>query len=383
MDELSDESQEKLEKIAQEIENKTGLKTDITLGSSPQPLLIQIPSINGQESLGWMEQPWIKTGVSINIFNETKLGYTGIVLFLILVSIIYVLSTNYISFLTRKRELALLIALGWKVSRIRTVFFIESILMASLVSAITIPLLLYLTMVYSTATSISDIFLIIIFIFFIYILGALWPSFLISKIDPMQVIKQGEINTKVIRLGKINGVLNLVNNNILGRLMRSLISILAIGLPSALLILFVTVSSKLDGVLYASWLGEYVAMDVGLPHYLSIGISLGIAILTAGEFIWQNVLERKREIALFKSVGWKNWRIQSLVLIEGAIIGLLAGIFGMLIGMFLLLTMYTAIMNSVLLYTSVIILTMLVGVISALLPSIKASRTEPAQALKE
>jgi putative ABC transport system permease protein len=384
VDSLNEQSQLKLERIASEIRRKTGLRADITLGSSPQPLLIHIPDIKGQDSLGWMEQPWIKTGVSINIFQETKLGYTGIIFTLIVIAIIYVLSNNYISFLARKQEIALLMALGWKQSTIRKIFLVESLLLASLVSIITIPLLFYLSIKQSRTVSIDEIILIIVFIYLIYIIGAMWPSILISKISPMEVIKQGEINNKVNRFGKIRGMLGLVRKNLLGRFLRNLISILAIGLPSALLLLFIIVSSKLDGVLYTSWLGEYVAMEVGIPHYISIGISLFIAILTTGEVIWQNVLEREREIALFKAVGWKNWRVQCIVLLEGATIGLLAGIIGMLIGILLLSLMYTTtVINSVLQYTFVMLITVIIGMISALFPSIKASRIEPFQALKE
>ena len=85
---LGDDSQAKLKLVAKEIEQQTGLETDITLGSSPQPLLINIPKVRNHEAIGWIEQPWIKIGAAINIFKETKLGYTGIIICNILVAMI-------------------------------------------------------------------------------------------------------------------------------------------------------------------------------------------------------------------------------------------------------------------------------------------------------
>src|SRR5699024_254204 len=57
VEDLSEESQAKVEQVAEEIERETGLITDIILGSSPQPTLVHVPAINETEELGWVEQP--------------------------------------------------------------------------------------------------------------------------------------------------------------------------------------------------------------------------------------------------------------------------------------------------------------------------------------
>ncbi|MBD1224329.1 ABC transporter permease [Virgibacillus halodenitrificans] len=340
VNEISDTSQSKLEAIAAAIEKETGLITEITLGSSPQPLLIHVPSVENIPELGWIEQPWIKLGASINILKQANLGYTGIISCLIVVSIIYVFTTNLISYLSRRQEFAVLKAIGWKNSKLRSVLMLESLLIGGFVAIVTLIILLVLRSLHPEALSLLKVGLIMFFIFFIYFLGALYPTYLINNISPMQVMKQGEISATAARLGKTKGILGLVRNNIVGRWLRNSISILAIALPSALLILFVNISFQLNGVLYATWLGEYVSMEVGTPHYLSTGISLLIAVLTTAELIWQNVLERSREIALLKALGWKDSRIHSMVLIEGAFIGFISGILGSIFSIIVLYVMY-------------------------------------------
>ena len=47
---IGEESQKKIETVAKEIEDVTGLKTDITLGSSPQPTLIKVPGLDGAKT---------------------------------------------------------------------------------------------------------------------------------------------------------------------------------------------------------------------------------------------------------------------------------------------------------------------------------------------
>ncbi|MBM7568116.1 hypothetical protein [Paenibacillus sacheonensis] len=119
VDEVSDANQAKLEEIAEAIRAQTGLAADIMLGSSPQPVLIQVPKSGSQTAIGWMEQQWIKLGIALTLVNEVKLGFSGMLLLVILIAVLYVLATNMVSFLVRKREFAIMLSIGWRVSRIR------------------------------------------------------------------------------------------------------------------------------------------------------------------------------------------------------------------------------------------------------------------------
>ncbi|WP_164214605.1 hypothetical protein [Virgibacillus sp. YIM 98842] len=53
-----------LEKVASNIENRTGLITEITLGSSPQLALTYVPGLNDENDIGWLQQPWVNIGSS-------------------------------------------------------------------------------------------------------------------------------------------------------------------------------------------------------------------------------------------------------------------------------------------------------------------------------
>src|SRR5699024_362984 len=79
VDTLNEESQELVVQIAAEIEDKTGLITDITLGSGIQPALVHVPAINDQEEIGWVQQLWMKLGSSISIYREASMGLTWLI----------------------------------------------------------------------------------------------------------------------------------------------------------------------------------------------------------------------------------------------------------------------------------------------------------------
>ncbi|MFJ7726732.1 ABC transporter permease [Neobacillus sp. NPDC097160] len=380
---LGEESQKRLQSVAKEIEQQTGHETDITLGSSLQPLLINIPKVRNHEALGWIEQPWIKIGAAIGIFKETKLGYSGIIICTILVAMIYVFSTSLVSFLTRKQEFAVLLAIGWKPRQLKNLLMMESLLIGVMVTAVTLLVQLGFSFKNSASLSISQALLITIFVLLIYIIGPIGPTRLINKINPSQVMRTGEISVLGKRALRTQGLLSMVFNTVIGRLNRNLVSIIAIALPMALLILFIFVSFRLKGVLYTSWLGQYVSMEVGTPHYIAVAISLIISILTTSEILWQNIKVRSNEISLLKALGWKNKHIRLMVLVEGAIIGFLGGVLGGLISLGFMYFMYGPIpFNEMWLPLITCLSPILVGIVAGWLPSRMAMKVEPIEGMK-
>lgn len=379
---LGEESQEKLEKVAREIESLTRLKTQITLGSSPQPLLTHIPEVQNSKSAGWIEQPWIKIGASINIFKETKLGYSGIVVCVLITAMIYVFSTNLVSFLARKRELSILLAIGWRPAIIRKMLWFEAVFLGGMVSLFALGASAVLKLYNQDSTKWDNLLLMVLAIFFIYILGAITPVMMSTKIKPYHVMREGEISSFKRRLVATGGIVSFTFNNLLGRWKRNALSIAAITLPTVLLIVFLFVSIRLNGILFSTWLGQYVSMEVGLPHYIAMGVSLFIAVITTAEIMWQNISERKSEISLLKALGWKNNSIKAMVLIEGALVGVFGGFFGTVIASLTLYFMYGIVPFAEWRILFAGFIPVVFGLLGAWLPSVIAVKIQPAMGMK-
>ena len=195
-------------------------------------------------------------------------------------------------------------------------------------------------------------------------------------------MKSGEVSHRTNRIVRAESVLGMSMNNLFTQWQRSLLSIIAIAVPTSLFIFFLFVTFRLKGVLYATWLGEFVALEVGTMHYVAMGVALLIAVLTTTEIMWQNVAERQSQIAVLKATGWKNTGIRLLVLLEGIISGLLAGLLGLGIALIIIYRMYGEVPVEEFTF---LILTLLIpiitGIFGAILPANKASRILPYQAI--
>ena len=379
---MNEESEVLLQNVAKEIEEKTGLITDITLGSSPQYALTHLPGLEGKEGLGWVQQPWIKLGSSISIFQEAKIGMSGVIASVILVAIVYVFASNIIMLFARKKEFAVLLSLGWRPSQLSKLLFLESSILGVLVALISWLILGAFLATGSIDTSLLRVFLIGVSGLAIYWLGSLIPIWLIKRIKPYESMKSGEVSHRTNRIVRAESVLGMSMNNLFTQWQRSLLSIIAIAVPTSLFIFFLFVTFRLKGVLYATWLGEFVALEVGTMHYVAMGVALLIAVLTTTEIMWQNVAERQSQIAVLKATGWQNNGIRLLVLLEGIISGLLAGILGLGIALIIIFRMYGEVPTGEFVFLfSTILIPIITGVVGALLPAEKAARILPYQAI--
>ncbi|MBE1556779.1 ABC transporter permease [Sporosarcina limicola] len=379
---LTEESQQLLEQVAQNIENETGLLTDITLGSSPQPTLTHVPAVTNQEELGWFQQPWVKIGSSMTIFKEAKIGLLGLIVSVIAVAIVYVWASGLVSLLARRKEFALLLAVGWRPNQLSRLLFLESSILGVFVAIISWMMLGFVYVSGEATLSPIRFLLTGLFGFMVYLLGAVIPALLVRTISPYETMRTGEISNTSKRLLKTRGLSSMAFNHFIGKWKRSLLSIIAISLPTSLLGLFLYITIRLKGVMYTTWLGQYVALEVGPVHYAAMIVTLLIAILTTAEIMWQNIAERQQEIALLKAVGWKNRNVRFLILTEGMFSGLFAAIIGLTLTFGMMWGLYRQFPTEELLFIlSTGIVPILIGLVGTIIPAERAVRISPNQGM--
>lgn len=382
VDELNEESEATLQAVAEDIEEKTGLLTDITLGSSPQMALTYLPGLREGEALGWVQQPWIRLGSSFTIFEETKMGMGGVIASVILVAILYVFTSNVIMLYARKKEFAVLLSLGWGPRQLSRLLLIEAFLLGGVVALISWSILGSFLLAGDTTTTGMRVMLIGCAGLSIYLCGALVPMVMIRQIKPYEALRSGA-TTRGLRFVRAEGVFGMAFNQLVTQWKRTLLTLLAIAVPTSLFMFFLFVSVRLQGVMFTSLLGEYVALEVGMMHYVAMGVSLLIAVLTTTEVMWQNINERRSEIAILKATGWRSSNVRGLVLVEGGLLGLFAGILGLMVTGGLVWNVYGSLpLTEVLFLTATLLVPILTGLVGAFLPAQMAVNVMPYQAMR-
>jgi len=123
-------------------------------------------------------------------------------------------------------------------------------------------------------------------------------------------------------------------------------------------------------------------------------LSLLIGGIGIANTMYTSVLERTREIGIMKAVGARNQDVLAIFLIESALLGLVGGIIGAAIGLGLAFGVAGLassalggidfkITFSVPLLLAAITFSLLIGVLSGIVPAIQASRLNPVEALRK
>jgi putative ABC transport system permease protein len=132
-----------------------------------------------------------------------------------------------------------------------------------------------------------------------------------------------------------------------------------------------------------------------LGHFkrFSVGISI-IVLLIGGLIVFTNMMasvnERKREIGIFRAIGFRKSHIIRIIFLEAAAVGLIGGVTGYLLGLgasHLLGPVITGIKGGGIavdpvLAVGVVFLSVTMGILSSIYPAIHASKMDPTAALR-
>lgn len=379
---ISKENQQKIEKVAKEIEKQTGLMTDIVYGASPQTVLVYVPKNGDTPALGWVEQVWMKLGTITTIFNEFTTGYTGVFYSILLVPLIYIIATYFIFYLTRKKEFALLLATGWKTSSLNKMIVLEAFMLGIIMTLTSWGIMGIVILQQEIDLSAIRFILIGLMALLISLTGTILPAITVSRITPYQAMQTGEITKRKTKIFSSKNVMTMATSSFISRIQRNLLSILSIAIPTMLLIYYLFISFRLEGILYTSWLGEYIAMEVGPIHYITIITALALSVLTTAQIMLQNVEERKSELAILKALGWRNSTIRKLILSEGFLTGLISAITGIILGFIMIANIYQQIpVKDISIYLATGLIPLFIGIVGTILPAEKAARQMPLKAI--
>jgi putative ABC transport system permease protein len=132
-----------------------------------------------------------------------------------------------------------------------------------------------------------------------------------------------------------------------------------------------------------------------LDHFKKFSVGISIIVLLIGSLIvftnmMASVNERKREIGIFRAIGFRKSHVIRIIFLEALIVGLISGIVGYLLGLGvsqIIGPMITGVKGGLFsvdpfLAMGAIFLSSLIGILSSAYPAIHASKMDPTTALR-
>lgn len=345
IDRYSPENVKKVEAVAAEIIKATGLHVDIVAGSSPQNVLVYIPgSPDGKvDPLGYVEEQWTTLGAAASIesgidsASVLMLGATG------LAGLLYLISQSLLSTLSRRRELALLQAVGWRRRDVGGLVVGEAAILGLLGGLAAVGLAFAIAAALGLAAPPEQAVAVGAVVFLLYLLASVGPAVWVVRQPVAELLQRGEVALPVggsqrqERGGRllggvgVRGLAGFAWRNLSRRRLRAGLAVSGVAIATTLLMLLTASLVALSGTLRVTLLGQFVGLQVQPYHYIMVASALIVSILTVADHLAVGVLERRHELALLQAVGWRAGAVRLSLLLEGIWLGLLGGSIGAVI----------------------------------------------------
>jgi putative ABC transport system permease protein len=324
-------SRERVNAVAQQIAERTGLDVDIVAGSSPSPVTIDLPAGKFGQPVLTLSQNWVKKGVALAILKAVDKTSVALYLLILVVCVLFVGNAATAAVRGRRRELGVLAAVGWRRSRLFATVLGElagiGLGAGLLAAAISVPISAALGLDASPARALLAVPAAIA----VAVVAGLVPAWAAARADPVSSVRPAVLAVR--RAHQSGGITSLALLNVTRTPGRSLVGVVSLAVGVAALTLLTAVSSAFRGVVVGSLLGDAVAVQVRGVDYIAAGATAALGVLAVADVVFLNITERAAELATISSFGWHDSALARLVITEGAIIGVAGSLAGAGLGL--------------------------------------------------
>ena len=320
--------------VAQDIIERTGLQVDITSGSSPSTRVTDLPAGKFGRPALEIQEGWIDKGVALRILRAVDRKSLLLFILVLFVCGLFVLNAATAAVRARRQQLGVLACVGWSPRQLFTAAISEQAslgLIAGVVGVVAaVPIAhaagLHVTWARAGIAVPAAVGL--------AVLAALAPAGAASRAHPLDALRPAVSRFSSRRAVRTRA--GLAVRNLVRARGRSLIAIagLAVGICSTVLLLAITTS--FNGQLAGNLLGQAVTVQVRGVDYAAIAVMLAIGVFGIADVLYLNIRERASELATLLATGWSRGDVTVLITMEGIGLGLVGSLLGAIAGVALI-----------------------------------------------
>jgi hypothetical protein len=375
-------SLERIKSVALAIHNRTGLAVDITAGSSPQPLEVQLPAGDfGQPPLV-VREGWTRKGVAVVILRA--LDRKSLVLFslVLLVTAFFLVNASLASVRTRRAEVGTLMSLGWSRLEVFRMVLGEVALIGALAGMAGAAIGALLVMALSLRVPVAWTLLVPpVAVLLAAAAGAL-PAWSAAGGSPLDAVRPSVTDGRRGRR-PIRGLAWMALENLRRVPGRSVLGALGLLVGVGSLSVLLAINLAFRGTVAGTVLGRVISIRVRGVDYAATILVVLLGALSVVDVLFLNLRERAQERAALQASGWATNELRRVVAFEGLGVALMGSVPGAGLGVVLAVAVGTPALQAAFAGAISVAAAVVIVVIFSTLPIGLVSRLTPWAALSE
>jgi putative ABC transport system permease protein len=319
--------------VAGRIHERAGLQVDITAGSSPHPVLIDLPAGKFGRPALTLKEGWSKKGVSVSFLNALDRKRLGFLILILATSAFVVANGAFASVRQRRREIGTLLCLGWAQRQIFSAVLSELALVGLVAGLLGAGLAAAGSAAFSLSLSVWQTLLVVPLALLLALVAGLLPAWRASRLLPLDAVRPaiaGELEGRRVR-----HLLGLALVNLRRVPARSLVAAGGLTVGVGALTLLVGIDQSFQGTLVGTLLGSAISLQVTGLDFLAVGLIVGLSALALADVLYVNLRERQAELVTLKTFGWSDRHLQELIALEALLLGAVGSVVGAFAGILL------------------------------------------------
>jgi ABC-type antimicrobial peptide transport system permease subunit len=320
--------------VAQDIIERTGLQVDITTGSSPSTQVTDLPAGKfGRPALA-LREGWVAKNVVPAIARAIDRKSLLLFILVLVVCALFVLNAATAAVRARRRQLAILACLGWSPRQLFVDVVSEQAIVGLTAGLLGVAIAVPVAAASGLHLDAARIAVAVVAATLLTMAAAVPPAVAASRARPIEATRPS-----VRRYGThraVRGLTGLALRHVIRARARSAIAVvgLALGVCSSIFLLAVTTS--FNGQLAGDLLGQAVTIRVRGVDYAAVAVMLAIGGFGLADVLYLNIRERAAELAALQATGWSRRSVARLVAAEGVAMGLAGALVGAVLGVVLI-----------------------------------------------
>lgn len=324
-------SRARIRTVAQLIHDRTGLAVDITAGSSPHTLVVDLPRGRfGQPPLR-VREGWIKKGVAVRFLEALDRKDLALFALILVVCGLFLGNGAFAAARARRGEIGTLRTLGWSQGEIFRFSLGELALVGLLAGLAGVGLAALLTEALGLRLALLQTFLVLPIAVGLACAAGLVPAWSAARALPLDAIQPPLRGAE--RPLRVRGLVTMALVNLRRLPGRALVGAAGLFVGVGALTTLVGIERGFQGTLVGTLLGRAITVQIRGVDLVAAGLTIALAAISVADVLFLNVRERAAELVTLQTLGWSDREVAALVALEGIALGVVGSVAGAAAGL--------------------------------------------------